>query len=385
MTHHYLKMHYDAVIVGARCAGAATALLLARQGARVLIVDREAELGDTLSTHALMRPAVSLLDQWGLLGEIVSADTPAVENTQFHYGTERVDIPVKPFGNARGLYAPRRWLLDRVLRDAAVEAGAELHTGVRFVSSVKAAGGHVVGAVLRGADGRLQTVSSRMLIGADGRNSAVAADVGSFVSAQATNSVATVYTYVSGLPNNGYRWYYGEGTAAAFIPTTNGQHCFGASCAPGAYANWFREDTFAGALNVLMPWEPEIVEQLKRQGPDEKMRRYLGARSHIRDCSGPGWALVGDAGFYKDPATAHGITDAFLDAQRLANAISRYGQADAYQADRDQFAPALFKTTNEIASLDWDYEALKSLHMDLTRSFKAEQHMLSAETDALAA
>ncbi|HRW14111.1 FAD-dependent monooxygenase, partial [Amaricoccus sp.] len=104
---------YDAVIVGARVAGAATGLALAAEGARVLILDRAPEIGDTLSTHALMRPGVELLARWGLLDRLLDAGTPLVRQAQFHYGAERVTVPVRPGPLAEGLIAPRRWLLDR--------------------------------------------------------------------------------------------------------------------------------------------------------------------------------------------------------------------------------------------------------------------------------
>ncbi len=385
MTQNFNHKTYDALIIGARCAGAATGMLMARNGARVLIVDREAQIGDTLSTHALMRPAVTLLDQWGLLDQIKAGGTPAVLNTHFHYGSEHIDVPVKPMGNADGLYAPRRWLLDRVLQDAAVEAGAELRTGTSFVSLVKDTAGRVIGADLRSQNGEITRVHARTVIGADGRQSSVAVAVGAKTIVTSPTSSATVYTYVAGLPNEGYRWYYGDGIAAGLIPTTDGMHCLFTSCVQDSFKARFK-DPFAGAMNILATWVPDIAADLTARGPAERMRRFPGAPGHIRDSAGPGWALVGDAGYFKDPATAHGITDAFLDANRLAHALAiNPGDASGYQVERDWIAPTLFELTHKIASLDRDFDQLKALHMELNLCMKAEQQALMPTPIAYAA
>src|SRR5215467_4411875 len=109
---------YDAVVVGARAAGAATAMLLARRGLRVLAVDRGAYGSDTLSTHALMRAGVLQLARLGVLAGVLDSNTPAVRRTVFHYDGETVDVPIKPRDGVPALFAPRRTLLDRLLVDA---------------------------------------------------------------------------------------------------------------------------------------------------------------------------------------------------------------------------------------------------------------------------
>src|SRR4051794_31863251 len=122
---------YDVVVVGARVAGAATALLLARRGARVLVVDRARRGSDTMSTHALMRPAVVQLHRWGLLDDLMAAGTPPVTRTTFHYGEEQVPITLRPVAGTSALAAPRRTVLDPLLLDVAEAAGADVLTGVR--------------------------------------------------------------------------------------------------------------------------------------------------------------------------------------------------------------------------------------------------------------
>src|SRR5512143_3573983 len=144
-----METRYDAVVVGARAAGAATAMLLARQGLRVLAVDRGAYGTDTLSTHALMRAGVLQLARWNLLERIEAAGTPPVHRTVFHYQDEVVEIPIKPKHGVPALFAPRRTVLDRVLVDAAVEAGATVRHRVRAAELVHGSGGRVEGVVLR--------------------------------------------------------------------------------------------------------------------------------------------------------------------------------------------------------------------------------------------
>lgn len=373
MTSQFENHTYDAIVVGARCAGAATGMLLARQGARVLIVDRDPEVTDTLSTHALMRPAVTLLSRWRLLHKLVAGGTPCVHQTQFYYGPEQLIIPVKPNDEMRGLYAPRRWLLDQILIDAARSAGAEVHHGTHLRSLSKTKNGRVTGAVLRQRDGVERQICAGLVIGADGRNSLVAKLAGARNLVQSRARSATVYTYVKGIRNKGYRWYFGAGMAAGLIPTANGAHCFFASCQPDEFGKWFGQNAFAGATEMLSTWDPCLASMIAADGPVERLRRFAGATGHIRDCAGPGWALVGDAGYFKDPATAHGITDAFLDAHRLAQAFAHSpGTVKAYQIERDLFAPKLFAITQKIASHDWDCAQLKRLHSSLNDCMKAE-------------
>src|SRR5262252_9707364 len=128
MTHatDILDSAYDVVVVGGRCAGAATALLLARQGLDVLVVERGMRGADTLSTLALMRAGVLQLSRWGLLDAIKAAGTPRIETTTFHYGGEPLQIRIKPRGEVDALYAPRRTLLDPLLADAAAASGAHV-------------------------------------------------------------------------------------------------------------------------------------------------------------------------------------------------------------------------------------------------------------------
>ena len=129
-----------------------------------------------------------------------------------------------------------------------------------------------------------------------------------------------------------------------------------------------------------------MAHELSKRGPGEKFRRFPGAPGHIRDCAGPGRALVGDAGYFKDPATAHGISDAFWDATRLSNVLAQgTWDASAYQIERDWIARPFFELTQKIASFDWDFDRLKALHMELYHHMKAELQALTPTPMAIAA
>src|SRR5262245_12149305 len=170
---------FDVVVVGARCAGAATALLLARRGLRVLAVDRGRYASDTVSTHALMRAGVAQLSRWGVLEQIKAAGTPVIRSTSFHYGDEVVAVQIKPQQGIEGLYAPRRTVIDRVLVDAARKAGAEITFETQLVGLVREDNGRVSGVRIKDGHDRERQISSGLVIGADGVRSAVARLVGS--------------------------------------------------------------------------------------------------------------------------------------------------------------------------------------------------------------
>ncbi|SPF76006.1 hypothetical protein ALP8811_01002 [Aliiroseovarius pelagivivens] len=365
--------HYDAVIIGARCAGAATGIELARAGARVLLIDRDEPGNDTLSTHALMRPAISLLNDWGVLPDIEKAKTPLVSVTNFHYGAEKISVDIKPDGAIKGLYAPRRGILDRLLADKAVDFGAELHTGVSFQSASKDSQGRVCGAHLVTADGRQMSVSCNVLIGADGRQSTVASAVGAATQVEGQERSAVVYGYFDEIPNDGYRWFFGRDSYSGAIPTNAGAHCVFAAVHRDAFKDRFGPDPLAGMQSVVAECDPDLAQHLQRGSTDGRLRRFGGAPSHMRDCAGPGWALVGDAGYFKDPATAHGITDAFLDAHRLAQALGgNPSNPLAYQLQRNAQSRRLFDITQKVAALNWNHSSLKALHRDLNLCMKAE-------------
>lgn len=373
---------YDVIIAGARAAGAATAMLLARRGLKVLMIDRQSYGSDTLSTHALMRGGVIQLARWGLLPGLIRAGTPAIRRTTFHYGDEAIAIDIKPDGIVDALYAPRRSVLDRMLVDAAQAAGADVRHGVTLTGLASASDGRVTGVSVRDAGGIVHDISSDIVVGADGRHSTVARLADAQTYRQSRHRSATVYGYVSDLENRGYRWFYRPGISAGAIPTNDGQTCVFVGLDPER----FRQDMPKGAAAVFHTVLNEVSEDLAAEvgaaGQPARLHGFPGEAGYFRQAFGPGWALVGDAGYFKDPITAHGITDALRDAELLVRSIVD-GSSDAfrrYQVERDALSLELFETTEAIAALDWDFDALKGHHVRLNKAMKAETAALAVST-----
>jgi 2-polyprenyl-6-methoxyphenol hydroxylase-like FAD-dependent oxidoreductase len=378
-THTPQRSRYDAVVVGARCAGAATAQLLAREGLRVLVVDRSRYGADTLSTHALMRGAVVQLHRWGVLDAVRQAGTPVVEATTFHYDEEEIRIPIKPRGGIDGLYAPRRNVLDRLLVDAAREAGAEVVYGVRVVNLARSGDGRVDGVVIEDADGHLRTIGAGVVIGADGLRSTVAELTGAAVYRQARHSTAVVFGYFAGLEQDGYHWYYRPGVSIGLIPTNEGLTCVFASVPSRRFREEIRFDPAVGFDRVLEECSPALAARVGRASRSGQLRGFPGQVGFFRQSCGAGWALIGDAGYFKDPITAHGITDALRDAELLAETVAD-GSEDAlarYQETRDEIATGLFEVTDEIASFEWDLATVKDLHLKLSDEMKREVRIMN--------
>jgi flavin-dependent dehydrogenase len=378
---------YDAVVVGARAAGAATALLLARHGLRVLAVDRGAYGSDTLSTHALMRAGVLQLARWGVLDRIEAEGTPRVGRTVFHYGDETVDIPIKPRDGVPALFAPRRTVLDRVLVDAAVASGAEVRHRVRLADLVRRADGRVEGAVLEDGNGRSAAVGAPLVIGADGLRSAVASLVAAPLTRLGRHAAASVYGYWSGLEAEGYHWHWGRETAAGAIPTNGGEVLVFAGASRRRFAEEIRLDVPGGYRRLLAESAPELAGRLGGARLVGSLHGFPGHIGYLRRPWGPGWALVGDAAYFKDPITAHGISDALRDADLLARAVVRGGDRalSEYEAERDELSTELFEITDRIASLEWDDAELRALHQALSDEMKREVAALLARGAADAA
>lgn len=369
---------YDAVIVGARCAGAATAMLLARAGLRVLAVDRQPYGSDTLSTHALMRPAVMQLARWGLLDALIGSGAPVIGSTTFHYGPKEVTVPIRSEPGLPGLIAPRRTVLDRVLVDAARAAGATVLHDTLVNDVVFDAHGRVRGIAIQDPAGRSRMVSAGVVIGADGFGSFVARKVAAATLAEGHFPMAHVFHYAPAPAMSGYHWYFGDRFGGGVIPTNDGQACIVASMPTERFDREFRSD-LAGALRKFGDMAPELAP-FAEAGPGERLKAFRGAPGRLRQAYGPGWLLVGDAGFFRDPVTSHGISDALRDAEGAALAIlaGRDRALREFQELRDSLARPILETTDAICSFDWSFDDLPERHKRFSEAMKAEMAVLSA-------
>jgi 2-polyprenyl-6-methoxyphenol hydroxylase-like FAD-dependent oxidoreductase len=380
------RQQYDAIVVGARVAGASTAMLLARSGLRVLAADQGRYGTDTLSTLALMRAGVFQLGRWGVLQGVVDAGTPPIRTTSFHYGGETVAIRIKPRNGVEALYAPRRSVLDALLVDAAKESGAEVAHGTRLVDLIREDDGRVRGAVIEHPEKGVVRVGADIVIGADGVRSNVARLTGAtpYVSGQSAGGV--VYGFFSDLGLEGSHWYFTPGVGAGAIPTLGGETLVFVSMPQRSFLDEIRVDMESGFRALLAACAPELAERVSRSRRQGPLRGFPGIRGYLRQSIGPGWALVGDAGYFKDPITAHGISDALRDSDLLARAVVR-GTASAlaeYQKTRDGLSLALLRISDRIASYRWDLPELKEMHVKLSEEMNREVEFL-ADREALLA
>jgi flavin-dependent dehydrogenase len=375
----------DVVVVGGRVAGAATALQLARQGVRVLVLDRGGYGSDTVSTHALLRTGVVQLHRWGLLDRLVAAGVPAVRATVFHHLSSDSHVSLRPSAGVDALYAPRRTTLDALLVDAAREAGAEVRHGVRVTGLLTDPAGRVGG--VRGEDraGRRFDVPARMTVGADGVRSSVAGWVGAPDEQRGSTPSSLLYGYLPGLPTEGYEWFYGPRASAGFIPTQDELTCVFA----GTSALRFRglagnaAERFA---QLLAEASPAAAQRVAGAGRIDRLRGFGNVRGHLRRAGGPGWALVGDAGYFKDPMSTHGLSDALRDGELLARALvdalgggmSEAAALVAFQRERDRLSTALFAVTDRVAGHDWTEDALRALLRELSAAMSDEVEALLA-------
>jgi flavin-dependent dehydrogenase len=348
---------YDAIVVGARCAGSPTAMLLARRGYRALLVDRAAFPSDRLSTHYVHQPGVARLKRWGLLDRVVATGCPPARRLTLDVGPFALTGAPPAADGVAVAYAPRRYLLDQILLEAAATAGAEVRE--RFsVSELVVEDGRVTGIRGRAAGGATITERARLVVGADGMRSRVAAAVRAPTYHARPGRTCAYYTYWSGVPLEGAELYPREGRMVIAGPTNDGQAVVTAFWPRAAFRR-VRADVEGSFLDAVAA-APSLAERMRA---GRRADRFYGAADlpfFFRRPFGPGWALVGDAGYHKDPITAQGISDAFRDAELLAGAIDdglagRRPLEDAladYERRRNEAALPIYELTHQLAALE---------------------------------
>jgi len=346
---------HDVIIVGARVAGSATALLLARAGLKVLVVDRATFPSDTLSTHQVQVPGVARLARWGVLDAIMEAGTPPTRSVRFDQGAAAFTGRVPAWGGVDMMCSPRRALLDKVLLDAARAAGAQVRENF-ITEGVLADGGAVTG--IRGQEKGSPSVTehARLVIGADGKHSTVASAVGAGSYRAGPPRSMAFYTYWADVPVSGGELYARPGCAVGAWPT-NGGLVMTYLAWPNARFGEFRADPEGNFLRTLDA--VGLGERVRAGRRAERFRGTPDLPSYFRKPYGPGWALVGDAGLLLDPITGQGIGDAFRDAELLAGAVAAGLGGDrplatalaGYQRARDRAARPMYDFTARLAAL----------------------------------
>jgi flavin-dependent dehydrogenase len=378
---------YDALVVGGRVAGASTALLLARAGYRVAVLDRVRFPSDTLSTHLIWPAGVILLQRWGLLGEIVASEAPALSTIRNDIDGNSLEIPLWPDSGVDVVYAPRRTVLDPIIMAAAERAGAEVYEGITIDGVSRDRNGRVGGVVGHDDRGHPLHVGARVVVGADGWRSRIARDVRAPIHDERARTNAVHYAYWSGLEDVGMElWYRTAGLMAGVFPT-NGGACVWVNCRTGRVGE-IREDVDRNYLRFIEEAAPDLRTRLACAARTSPVRGTPGLPGVVRQPHGPGWVLVGDAGCIADPAGGHGITAALRDAELAARAIVT-GLRDPSAADeamrsfhvtRDR-SLALYDLSWAMASYDWTAAGL----FDIELRFGTELVREARETAALPA
>ncbi|MFL6206395.1 MAG: NAD(P)/FAD-dependent oxidoreductase [Acidimicrobiales bacterium] len=355
MTRHDPLAH-DVVVVGARTGGAATAMLLARQGFDVALLDRADLPSDTLSTHALSRGGMVQLARWALLDEVLASGAPPIRSAAFVLPDGRIDRQLKVRAGLDFVLAPRRYILDAILLRAAEEAGATVRTGVSVTGTLSDPTGRVTGVTLRDRADRTSELSSRLVVGADGLRSRIARTVGARIIEEHPADTSLAYTYVAELDAEGIEFHIGERSFAGVFPTHHGEANVW-MCLPGDRGRVDATDREGSYLELLEAASPSLAERVAAARITAPIRSAIDLPNVLREAGGPGWALVGDAGYHRDPITGHGITDAFRDAELLAGRAGQLLRGDlpeaaalaGYERDRNDALAPIFEVTWQMA------------------------------------
>lgn len=332
-------------------------MLLARRGSRVLLLDRDAFPSDVMSTHYIHPPGLARLQRWGLLDKVIATGAPFIIMRTLHFDGMSFQPPNPPLpeGLTPDTICPRRYLLDKILVDAAVEAGAEFRQ--RFpVRDLLWEDGRVAG-VRAGPRGSEVEERARIVIGADGMHSTVARLVRAPEYDAKPSLTFGYYAYWSGIPDTGMHIYFNsDATGILVFPTNFGQTCIGVGGLHGGFKD-FRRDIEGNYLAVI-DRIPGLSEQVRAATRESRFLGTADMPNFFRRPFGPGWALVGDAGYHRDFITGLGINDAFFQAELLARAVDAGFSGrrplnralDSFERIRNEYAKPLYDLTTRMAA-----------------------------------
>jgi 2-polyprenyl-6-methoxyphenol hydroxylase-like FAD-dependent oxidoreductase len=332
-------------------------MLLARQGHRVLMVDRATFPSDTVSTHFLHPPGSAALERWGLRDQLAGSGCPPVRSYSFDFGPFTIEGSPRPADGVDEAYCPRRTVLDTMLVHAAADAGAEVREGFT-VDEIVVEDDAVVGIRGKSKGGDAVTEHAQVVIGADGRSSMVAKAMQPEQYNERPAVSPARYSYWSGVESSGFEVHMGERSGMAAFPTHDDLTLVIVGM-PEDDFNAGRHDV-EGTFREKLGTVPHFAERVQSGTREERFHTATDLAGYFRKPYGPGWALVGDAGYHLHPITEMGITDAFTDAERLATALgavfaerSPYDDAmSGYQRERDEHVTAMYDMTFDFAQLE---------------------------------
>ncbi|MFM9443247.1 NAD(P)/FAD-dependent oxidoreductase [Streptomyces acidiscabies] len=376
---------FDAIVVGARCAGAPTAMLLSRAGYRVLLLDRTAYGTDTLSTHLVQVPGVAALARWGLLERLRETGCPPIERVRYEVDDIRLEGCARGVEGQRASYSPRRNILDPLLIDAAVESGAEYRERYEVNGLLHDDTGRVVG--VRGrSGGKTFTETARLVIGADGMRSTVGALVGAPYTVEHPRLTCAYYAYYPKV-TDALELYEKPRSWVAAVPT-HGDATLVLAYFPQDRYQEVRADAQDAYLKQVEDTAPELYGRIEGLEPLEKLRGTGRQQNFFRKANGPGWVLVGDAGHHKDSITARGISDGYQQVELLADRLTdTLGDDPAlldtalkdFSEDRDQALMGSYEATLGVARL-----APHEQRLSLLRAVQQDEELTSIYFDTIA-
>ena len=338
---------YDAIIVGARCAGSPLAMLLARKGYRILLLDKASFPSDTISTHHIHQPGVAHLKRWGLLEKLRATNCPPTTQIKFDLGPFALIGSPPPADGTAESYGPRRRVLDTMLIYAALEAGVELRE--RFtVEELTTDGGSITGIRGRDANGSTVTEHARIVIGADGARSMVADAVKAPIYFDRGMLTCNYSSYWSGVQHEGVELYPRAGRTIVVDKTNDGLSMI-CIVFPKEEFDSIRSNIEGEYLRTIKENAPTLFERLRSAKREERFAGTGFLPNFFRRPYGDGWVLVGDAGYVKDPILAQGITNSFSHAEMLAEALD-----DAFSGLRemeDALADYEHRRNNEVMAM----------------------------------
>jgi 2-polyprenyl-6-methoxyphenol hydroxylase-like FAD-dependent oxidoreductase len=380
---------YDAIVVGARCAGSPTAMLLARRGFKVLLVDKATFPSDTISTHILWPHGAEILERWGLLGRLAATGVPPIcRPMTFDVGPFALRGTIPDANDGLGGFCPRRTVLDPILLNAAAESGVDVREAFT-VEELLVADGAVVGVRGRARGGKPVEERARVVIGADGVHSLVARSVRAPEYDSRPVAACAYYSYFSGIRQDDIELYVRDHLAFGGAPTNGGVHL--------VMVNWPSRDFPAIRSDVeghvwrALEAAPDFLARVREGTREEKWHGTAGVPGYLRKPYGNGWALVGDAAYDRDPITAQGISDAFIDAEALVNALSAgwsgQGTFDAalaaHESARNERVRPMYDFTTHLAALEPPPPEMRALFGALRHNQDATNAFLSAITGAI--
>ena len=380
---------YDAIIIGARCAGSPTAMLLARRGFKVLLVDKATFPSDTISTHIVWPHGAEILRRWGLLERLAATGVPPIcRRMTFDVGPFALRGTIPDANDGMGGFCPRRTVLDNLLVNAAAESGVEVREAF-IVDELLTTNDTVVGVRGHARGAKSIEERGRVIIGADGVNSLVARAVRAPEYDARPVGACGYYSYFSGVPQDDIELYVRDHHAVGGAPTNDDLHL--------VMVNWparvfpeVRAD-IEGHVWRALEAAPDFAARVRKGSRQEKWYGTAGVPGYFRKPYGRGWALVGDASYNRDPITAQGIRDGFIDAEMLAEALtaalSGNGAFDArlaaHEAARNARVRPMYEFTSELALLEPAPPETQALFGALRGNQDATNAFLSAITGAI--